>query len=119
MTAEAVRRQYAKNTSYHQDQRAERYAKINEYKLSKGCIDCGYADDPVALDFDHRNPSVKIERVSLMLTYSWRRIVAELDKCDIRCANCHRIKTYHQKRRRPGTDEDVSSGPLPRLRTTS
>jgi hypothetical protein len=107
MTAAGVRRMHDRTIAYHKDSRVKRHAKIDRYKLDKGCIDCGYADHPIALDFDHRDPDLKTLGVSAMLTYSWARIVAELDKCDVRCANCHRIKThlmrqsYHRRRPAP------------------
>ena len=112
MTEAAVRKAYDRTSAYHKNSRSRRYEKINAYKLAKGCIDCGYADNPVALDFDHRDQGLKILGVAAMLTYAWPKIVAELDKCDVRCANCHRVKTYmmHQSqyRRRPvsGITED-------------
>lgn len=99
---------YARTATYHTASRNQRYERINRYKLAKGCIDCGYGDNPVALDFDHREPELKTLNVSAMLTYSWVKIMAELDKCDVRCANCHRVRTHllrqSQYRRRPGTD---------------
>lgn len=123
MSPASVRRMYDRAIEYHRDSRIERHRMIDRYKMDKGCIDCGYADNPVALDFDHRDPELKILGVSEMLTYSWRKIIAELDKCDVRCANCHRVKTQvnhqSQHRRRPasGITED---GPYDEiLRTTS
>jgi 5-methylcytosine-specific restriction endonuclease McrA len=55
------------------------------------CADCG-EDNPVVLDFDHVSGGDKIERVTRM--YSLRRMREEADKCMVRCANCHRIKTW-------------------------
>jgi hypothetical protein len=67
------------------------------YLQDKTCIDCGEAD-PIVLDFDHKQPSLKFKSISKMLSghYSWKRILLEIDKCDIRCANCHRRKTYRE-----------------------
>jgi hypothetical protein len=69
----------------------------NKIKLERGCADCGYNTDSDALDFDHLRD--KVERISRMLQTS--RSIASLDaeiaKCDVVCANCHRIRT---KRRR-------------------
>lgn len=110
MTPAAVTKMHARAVQYHLTSRLARHIKIDRIKLAGGCIDCGYADNAVALDFDHRNPELKILGVSAMLTYSWARIIAELDKCDIRCANCHRIRTHllnqSQHRRRPATEND-------------
>lgn len=60
----------------------------------KSCIDCGESRIPT-LDFDHIDPSTKKFNISqgFRLNYSWEDILEEVDKCEIRCANCHRIKT--------------------------
>jgi len=69
--------------------------RIQEIKITRGCIDCGYNKHPVALDFDHINGERNPKRISNMPGYYlWHKILAEMDKCEIRCANCHRIKTY-------------------------
>lgn len=116
MTPEAVAKWYAAQNQYNTQRRHDRLVKINEYKLQRGCIDCGYAENAVALDFDHRDPELKDKRLAIMLTYAWARIVAELDKCDIRCANCHRIKTFNlgqsQYRRKPATETVLGDGLL-------
>jgi len=67
---------------------------LNAYKLTVGCADCGYADNPVALDFDHDDPSLKLRGLAMMTAFAWEKILAELDKCTVRCSNCHRIKTH-------------------------
>lgn len=75
--------------------------KIRETLLNflsnKSCIDCG-EKDPVVLDFDHKDPNKKFKSISRMLSghYSWKSILIEINKCEIRCANCHRRKTYVQ-----------------------
>ncbi len=56
------------------------------------CCDCGEAD-PVVLEFDHRGE--KRGDVSTMATWaSLATLREEIAKCDIRCANCHRRRTY-------------------------
>ncbi len=62
------------------------------------CIDCGEAD-PCCLDFDHIRGK-KHAAVSRMISdgYSWEVIEAEISKCEVRCANCHRKR--HAKRRK-------------------
>ncbi len=72
-------------------------AKLFEYLSCKSCIDCG-EKDPVVLEFDHSNPSAKFKNIARMLSghYSWQSIEQEMIKCEIRCANCHRRKTYAQ-----------------------
>lgn len=77
--------------------RVEIRKKLLEYLSNKKCIDCG-ENDPIVLDFDHINPAIKFKSISKMLSghYSWKSICAEIEKCEIRCSNCHRRKTYFQ-----------------------
>lgn len=58
------------------------------------CVDCGYVDWR-ALEFDHVR-GVKRSDVTTMVQngLSWKTIQEEIDKCDVRCANCHRIRTF-------------------------
>jgi len=64
------------------------------WKLDRGCIDCGYNTDPAALEFDHVRGE-KRAPVSIMIRrhHPQALILEELEKCDVRCANCHRIVT--------------------------
>ena len=72
--------------------------KMFEYLSTKKCIDCG-EKDPVVLEFDHINPENKFRDVSRMMSghCSWESLLKEIEKCEIRCANCHRRKTYTQQ----------------------
>lgn len=73
-----------------------------EYKATHPCVDCGNTD-PRVLDFDHRNRAEKLYSISFMLVrcFSIEMLKAEIAKCDVRCANCHRIKTAEQMDRYP------------------
>jgi hypothetical protein len=62
---------------------------IYNYLSIHPCVDCGETD-PVVLDFDHRDS--KKHLVTLMDDFSVENVLAEISKCDIRCANCHRRK---------------------------
>ena len=66
---------------------------VFHYLSSRPCVDCGETD-PVVLDFDHVR-GVKRKNISRMLssTHSLAAISAEIEKCDVRCANCHRRVT--------------------------
>ena len=62
---------------------------------SKPCMDCGNTFPSCVMDFDHRNPEDKKYNVSQMVCrYSWTKILEEIAKCDLVCANCHRIRTW-------------------------
>jgi hypothetical protein len=67
-----------------------------EYLLQHPCVDCGESD-PLVLDFDHRDRASKRMAVSDLLRHtSWKYVEAEVAKCDVRCANCHRRRTARQ-----------------------
>lgn len=51
------------------------------------------------MEFDHRDETTKSFSVSTVLSngYAWTTIQKEIEKCDVRCVKCHRIKTAKQK----------------------
>ena len=63
-------------------------ATILMYLSTHPCVDCG-EQDMRCLDFDHVR-GVKSKCVTAMNTASTKRLLQEISKCDIRCANCHR-----------------------------
>ena len=76
---------------------AKNITNLHEYLLAHPCVDCGEAD-PIVLEFDHPPGSVKEFNVADMIYgQSWTRILREIAKCEVRCANCHR-KITHQRR---------------------
>ena len=76
--------------------RARNRAFIADYLSSHPCIDCGERD-PIVLEFDHRQPKSKSQDVSRLIhTSTVAAVTAELNKCDVRCGNCHRIRTATQ-----------------------
>jgi len=67
---------------------------IINYLKEHPCVDCGESNI-VVLEFDHVRD--KHKPISLMMgVYSLDRIKNEIDKCEVRCANCHRMKTAKQ-----------------------
>ena len=71
-----------------------RAALLDFLKLNP-CVDCGEVD-PIVLTFDHKDPSTKVRNISEMLQWGWKTIQSEIDKCDVRCANCHMRRTANQ-----------------------
>lgn len=65
--------------------------------LKSKCTDCK-ENNPLVLEFDHRDPKKKNYDISLMVQWmcSIENIRKEIAKCDVRCANCHRIRTRKQ-----------------------
>jgi hypothetical protein len=85
------------------------------FKLEQGCESCGYAEFAVALDFDHVDPGSKTASVGTLLCTlnperedHAARFWAEIAKCRVLCANCHRVKT-HTERNLGGTATATSA----------
>ena len=69
---------------------------VADYLLTHPCIACGESD-PIVLEFDHRESGAKNDEVSrLVRTSGLGAVQAEIEKCDVRCGNCHRIRTTGQ-----------------------
>jgi hypothetical protein len=70
---------------------------VKNYLENKACIDCGNSDIRV-LEFDHVR-GVKLYHVSYMIqkAYKLDLVKGEIEKCDIRCCNCHRIVTQERR----------------------
>lgn len=75
----------------------ENQERIREYLITHPCVDCGESD-LVVLEFDHVKGE-KIGGVCAMMqeACSWGKISAEIEKCEVRCANCHRRKTARKE----------------------
>lgn len=68
--------------------------KLNELK-DRPCADCSNRYPYFVMDFDHRDPSTKeFEIADKVKSYSPERILNEAAKCDVVCANCHRLRTF-------------------------
>ena len=68
---------------------------LRKYKEAKGCCICGYNKSGYALDFNHiDNTSKKFNASSRMLNLSLKTIFTEIRKCNIMCANCHRVHSF-------------------------
>lgn len=93
----------------------------NKEKTTRGeCCDCGFKvhnENFRAFDFDHRNPQEKIASISDMCKNSAdiQKIIEEIKKCDLRCANCHFIKSVKfGENRRPKQESNIPLLPLKR-----
>lgn len=96
------RRWYLKNRDYAIDKSAKRRKDtqewFNRFKLTKKCLNCGESH-PACLVFHHRDLSKKDICVSKVANRGWgkKRILEEIEKCDVLCANCHRKLHWEQK----------------------
>lgn len=75
--------------------RNERKKWIDSLKAGKSCTDCNGLFPPYVLDFHHRDSSTKIMSIAnAVINRSKAFVEEELLKCDLTCANCHRIRTH-------------------------
>ena len=88
------------------DERRNRLQVLVDEKKDGPCRDCSNKFLPCAMDFDHRPGEGKVREVSRLVRdcAAEETILAEIEKCDLVCAVCHRIRTWKRnmaKRRRP------------------
>lgn len=71
---------------------------VNEIK-KQPCMDCDLVFHPICMDFDHRDPVTKVAAISSMIRCGPRRkeLFHEIAKCDVVCANCHRLRTMNRR----------------------
>ncbi len=79
--------------SYTTERFRRRKKQAVEYKGSR-CVDCGGVFPYYVYDFHHLDPTQKEMQFNRLRRRSWETIKAELDKCVLLCANCHRIRHW-------------------------
>ena len=73
---------------------------IINYKLSRGCAECGFKERYAALEFDHLEPNNKNHKLRSGRGWNqltWLELEEELKLCQVLCSNCHRIKTHFER----------------------
>jgi hypothetical protein len=103
---EAVRRWYQKNKAKQIASVRERSKRIREsvyeYKRSKPCMDCNVQYPHYVMEFDHVRGE-KIANVADMINRNTTlRVWEEIEKCDLVCANCHRLRTHARRKSKDG-----------------
>ena len=91
--AARTRKWQAKNKKHVYDYATERKKtalnRVLAEKAARGCLRCGERD-PRCLDFHHRDHTSKVAEVSRLIGHKPATLDAEIAKCDVICANCHR-----------------------------
>jgi hypothetical protein len=96
---EAQKRYYeakkAKYLSQSRAQRQENIQKLNTLKEANPCVDCKVSYPYYVMHFDHIGTAEKAGNVSTMLrNFGWGKVLKEIQKCELVCANCHAIRTW-------------------------
>lgn len=103
-------RSYSKR--YYEEHKAETFArnqrtrrrqklKLLELKAQSPCTDCGNKFHPFIMEFDHTDPSNKLFPVGRAGGRSGTQISKEMEKCELVCANCHKMRTFRRHQLRP------------------
>jgi hypothetical protein len=73
-------------------ERTKRLAGIKD----KPCLDCGNKFPSCCMDFDHIRGE-KLFGITVSGNRKWETVLKEIEKCEVVCANCHRIRTAQRR----------------------
>lgn len=106
---------YEKQTRYRKKHRTRVNKNLRKYYArrrnlianfkNRPCMDCQGWFEPVQMDFDHRPGEIKLFGLGANYCLKWETVIKEIKKCDVVCANCHRLRTY--RRNQYGASDDV------------
>lgn len=91
---------YSKNKSSYINRSAEYTKKIKEkidQRKDNPCVDCGVKYSPWVMDFDHVHGDKLFTISSMKNKGSLKKVLEEIDKCELVCANCHRERTHKRR----------------------
>ncbi len=81
--------------------RRERLKSHIREKKNKPCADCGRRYPYYVMDFDHRPEHQKAfgigRYIGTVVVSTYAKVDEEIAKCDVVCANCHRIRTHNRR----------------------
>lgn len=98
------REHYYRNKQQYFDRNKRRRIELKEWlweiKKNSKCEKCEF-NHPAALDWHHKNPDEKSFEISqgYRVVGSKKRILEEMQRCQVLCANCHRIFHYKERNR--------------------
>jgi hypothetical protein len=87
-----------KKREYRRLDEARKKTYVSAYKLKQGCSECSYNKDSEALQLDHLPQYEKRADVSDLISKTWTVLLAEIDKCQVLCANCHAVQSKERRR---------------------
>lgn len=93
------RRNYPNSTTQEKEKLRTRQRKYKHsrrialYLREHPCVDCG-EDDILTLEFDHIED--KLNCISNLGTYGWKKVLEEINRCEVRCGSCHAKKTHER-----------------------
>ena len=106
--------EFRKKRNERQYEYFKQYVKANQivvraYLETHPCVDCGITDWRV-LEFDHVRGEKYMDIAKLMrVSSNIDKLMEEIAKCDVRCANCHRLKTIERSGQWRYTEVEVAT----------
>src|SRR3989304_776656 len=76
--------------------RKARLAAIVRALKERPCLDCQQTYPVPVMEFDHRSEKWKPVPALIAGSYSLVKIMREIERCDVVCANCHRLRTWRR-----------------------
>ena len=90
---------YDENKRYYLEKNRAARARKKQFLIEarqRPCVDCGLSFPYYVMEFDHARGK-KTKPVTQLVGDSWKKIHAEIAKCDVVCANCHCIRTFSRR----------------------
>ena len=89
-----IRQSYCKLCAVdYAHERNEARRKVLDTLKSAPCTDCGNSYPPVCMDFDHVGEKLFSIAKARSRGMYWQKVLDEIAKCELVCANCHRVRT--------------------------
>lgn len=77
--------------------RAEFLRWFRDLKMSRPCADCGSYFPHPCMQFDHLPGAPKRDNVGTLMRFSSKQLIlAEIEHCELVCANCHALRTFYR-----------------------
>lgn len=102
-----------KRKDWARKSRKEKQDYVRHLKSSTPCADCSQFYPPAVMEFDHLDPSLKFKGVNRMLGQGLKKLQDEINKCELVCANCHRIRHLDDEQQRAAWRNATSSETTP------
>lgn len=102
------KKEHLENTSRRTKSQQKALRQFVDKLKSAPCTDCKQSFPPYVMDYDHLTDD-KVQMISKMvgLAVSEETILNEIKKCELVCANCHRIRTYKRAHPQMFSDDPV------------
>jgi hypothetical protein len=81
---------------------------IKSYKAATPCVDCGHNFNYYVMQFDHLPQYIKNFNISNFSDYTRdvTKVIEEMKKCDLVCANCHAERSHQRRLEKAKTKKD-------------